>query len=349
LAFAALVHHYDPAGCGFDYNALAASGDVSKVLEAAFSAAERTMAVPRLLEIEDFTSGSPDERSLVLYTSLLFHAYNNGVDREALEAERKRRAAELEAERERKQRLTEENDKLRHQVEELEKTLKKLIVERDELKEKDKFLEEKVDVMKQVIDQETAERDELLATHAKLKEQIEELERRLEIELATKAQGESEMKGKLEEELDRVNKLQKAFDLLDEEARNLKKRAEDLNTELDEQRRRKSAALAQLEKDAAFSAAQMSYLGIFKKNLEDHLRDLAKWGSFLDYDKKSTLDFEVDVKAPMSEEMENADFATQLDQLRSKMNSETQALSDILKSKKIEAEQEAMQKKRGKK
>ena len=34
---------------------------------------------------------------------------------------------------------------------------------------------------------------------------------------------------------------------------------------------------------------------------------------------------------------------------RSKMNSETQALSDILKSKKIEAEQEAMQKKRGKK
>jgi cortexillin 1/2 len=340
LTFLALVHAFNPNHAPFDFNSFDPS-DAKTNLQTAFDAAEKTMGIPKLLEVEDFIDGQVDERSLVLYTSLFFHAFNNSVDREAIEAEQRRRTAELEVERERKTRLLEENDKLRVRVTELEEQLKGIVVERDEFKEKDKYLEEKVDVMKQLLEQEQSERDQLLARRDRLLQEIAEIEQRLEIERAAKEKGSKDMGAKLDEELARVKKLQQMHAELEEEVENHKNKASDLRSKLDNEKRLRHEAEEQLQKDADFSSSQMSYLGVYKRNVEDHIRDLARWAQYLEYDKKSTLDFDVDVKSHLTEDMEGKKFHEQLGLLREKFAAEASAFEAIERQKRVEQEMNA--------
>ncbi|EGC39302.1 hypothetical protein DICPUDRAFT_52744 [Dictyostelium purpureum] len=81
--FLALAHKYDPTTFKYeDYN----SQDNIARLNAAFDFAEKGLGIPKLLEAESLSKGHVDERSIVLYTSLFFHAFRAKEEREALEA-----------------------------------------------------------------------------------------------------------------------------------------------------------------------------------------------------------------------------------------------------------------------
>ena len=70
--FAALIHSIVPESLDFETISPASP---AKNLETAFDAGLQSLQVPCLLSIEDMVTGQPDERSVVLYTSLLFHAW----------------------------------------------------------------------------------------------------------------------------------------------------------------------------------------------------------------------------------------------------------------------------------
>jgi len=153
LAFCALVDRF--ADGILDYDGL--SGDNSEEnLELAFSKAAERMGVPQLLEIPDVASGKADERSMVLYTSLMYHAF--------------RQQAEIDKVKEGRKSLAEQIDDLTAQKEELEKKL----AERDNdvagLKEKIKNLEEELEKLKK--DSKETMDNEI----AKLRSQLEEEE-----------------------------------------------------------------------------------------------------------------------------------------------------------------------------
>eukprot|EP01132_Coremiostelium_polycephalum_P003267 gene3267-4090_t len=83
LAFLALSHKFESNAFSFqEYEKL----DPLARLNAAFEFAEKGLGVPKLLEAEEVMRGTTDERSLVLYTSLFFHAYRAKEEKARLES-----------------------------------------------------------------------------------------------------------------------------------------------------------------------------------------------------------------------------------------------------------------------
>jgi hypothetical protein len=72
LAFSALINKYNDKL--LDYKGLK-KDNREENLENAFSVAESSMGIPKLLEAADLMGGNPDERSVILYVSLFFHAF----------------------------------------------------------------------------------------------------------------------------------------------------------------------------------------------------------------------------------------------------------------------------------
>ncbi|EGG14630.1 cortexillin II [Cavenderia fasciculata] len=81
--FLALAHKYDTSA--FSYDEYESKDQIAR-LNAAFDFAEKGLGIPKLLEAESLSKGQVDERSIILYTSLFFHAYRAKEEREALEA-----------------------------------------------------------------------------------------------------------------------------------------------------------------------------------------------------------------------------------------------------------------------
>jgi cortexillin 1/2 len=74
LAFLALVHRYNPETSGVAFEKYS-KDTPEQNLSAAFEFAEKELHIPKLLDVHEVMDGRVDERSLVLYTSLFFHAY----------------------------------------------------------------------------------------------------------------------------------------------------------------------------------------------------------------------------------------------------------------------------------
>ena len=68
--FGALVHSIDSSAINLD----SLNDDPTHNLNIVFDAALEKLQIPKLLAVEELTSGNPDERSIVLYATLLFHA-----------------------------------------------------------------------------------------------------------------------------------------------------------------------------------------------------------------------------------------------------------------------------------
>ena len=86
LAFCALIHKHQPHL--LDYESLSAA-NANENLEMAFSIAEKELAIPRLLDVEDMLVEKPDERSVMTYISEYFHRF---AAQEAKEASARRAA-----------------------------------------------------------------------------------------------------------------------------------------------------------------------------------------------------------------------------------------------------------------
>lgn len=64
-------------------------------LEKAFEVAEKTINIPKLLNVNEVMKGTTDERALVLYASLFFHAFSAKAQREAMEEQQREAASKL--------------------------------------------------------------------------------------------------------------------------------------------------------------------------------------------------------------------------------------------------------------
>lgn len=91
-AFLALAHKYNPSQ--FDYETINKESPEVR-LEKAFEIAEKTINIPKLLDINEVMKGTTDERSLILYASLYFHAFSAQAQREALEASQREAETKL--------------------------------------------------------------------------------------------------------------------------------------------------------------------------------------------------------------------------------------------------------------
>ena len=68
------MHRYNPETSGVAFEKYS-KDTPEQNLSAAFEFAEKEMHIPKLLDVHEVMDGRVDERSLVLYTSLFFHAY----------------------------------------------------------------------------------------------------------------------------------------------------------------------------------------------------------------------------------------------------------------------------------
>lgn len=74
MAFLAMVHRFNPETSAVDLSKHAKDTPEHN-LQVAFELAEKELGIPKLLDLKEVMEGRVDERSLVLYTSLFFHAF----------------------------------------------------------------------------------------------------------------------------------------------------------------------------------------------------------------------------------------------------------------------------------
>lgn len=166
-AFIALCDDYIDDKDIFDYDKLVKDDPIEN-LSRAFETIETKLGVPKLLDPSEVSEGNVDERSLVLYMSLLFHAFTSkqqqaGIEEEKNKMELKMRGLEGSVEERNKiaAGLEAENKRLRDEVMNLNARIKSEQDAKHELKEKETYLEEKIEVLKQLMEQETEEKEDL--------------------------------------------------------------------------------------------------------------------------------------------------------------------------------------------
>ncbi|GAM23904.1 hypothetical protein SAMD00019534_070800, partial [Acytostelium subglobosum LB1] len=213
LAYLALAHKYDRSKFNYaDFEKL----DPLARLNAAFEFAEKGLGVPKLLEAEAVLRGTTDERSLVLYTSLFFHAYRAKEDKERLEQNKSDLAGKLAG-----LQNSLANEKLsREQLIKQKNELKDMLASLEaEAAKREKFLrelEDKLDDLLRNLDFERQSRFDLEARLSKTEKEKALLElklaealadrKRMEAELEAnrkRAAAEAQALGQLRQQLDR--------------------------------------------------------------------------------------------------------------------------------------------------
>lgn len=179
-------------------------------LNAAFEVAEKHLGIPKLLDADEVTEGNVDERSLVLYVSLYFHAFVAQQQQKALAREKESLAEQmrglegtLEERANKAAALQEENNELKKELEALRAQLKSETEAKNELQEKDTYLEQKVEVLKQLLEQENEEKVALETAKRTMQFQLEE-------QVAALTSQVQQLTAKLEKDTDEFTKREKA-------------------------------------------------------------------------------------------------------------------------------------------
>jgi hypothetical protein len=94
-AFAALLNIYDDSF--LDWKGVGSDG--LENLTRAFKGFEEHLAIPQLIDPREVANGTADERSLTLYTSLIYHAHATAAERLRLKREAAQKEVDLEAQR----------------------------------------------------------------------------------------------------------------------------------------------------------------------------------------------------------------------------------------------------------
>jgi cortexillin 1/2 len=156
-AFLAMVHAFDNKL--FKYDEQLEEHSTSENIESAFNMAEKALGIPQLLTMQDLMDGTIDERSVVLYVSLYFHAFVSAEEKNKIEKEKRavtEKMTDLESELDLLTKKVaskeEELTQLRGKYEEQEKAYRKLEKEKEllasevnDLKDQYKRLKEAVD------------------------------------------------------------------------------------------------------------------------------------------------------------------------------------------------------------
>lgn len=304
LAFLALCDKYVENSEILNYSNYDKSNS-EKNLTDAFDIAEQHLGVPKLVDPVEVSEGDVDERSLILYVSLFFHAFVAKEQQSALEEDKARMEAKmlglqgsLESRAQMAEKLDKENVDLKQQIEELKEQLQEEQRNYSQLKEKDSYLEEKVTVLNQLLEQEKEEKEQLQKKTQDMSQEIENLKK----QLASLQEG----------ELAELNAQ------LTKERAERKKEQEEWNSR---------------------SQAELKGLGVLKKNLEEHVEDLHRWQTYLDIDINAEVDFTGELRPQIMADITDSNFDDQLSYLAKKLGDENETLLTLLKIKESEQKQ----------
>jgi cortexillin 1/2 len=199
MAFLALVHRFNPDKTGVDFNSHNSSNPEHN-LQVAFELAEQELGIPKLLDVKEVMTGHVDERSLVLYTSLFFHAYKAAAVAQGLEKERLSTEETLANEKKL-------NDDLRRENERLKVELRDLKIKFDELQKGNEEITLKFNKLSHETQEETLKmrkiveekQDENLQLKKGIQEQ-QDLAHKLNVELKDKTEKNLELRQMMEDE-----------------------------------------------------------------------------------------------------------------------------------------------------
>lgn len=362
LAFSALINKYDEKL--LNYRKLSRDNKEEN-LENAFSIAESNMGIPKLLEAADLMSGAPDERSVVLYVSLFFHAFvaneeNMKSRREQEEITKKMTELEslIEELNDEKEELVRNKKTLEERVSELERQAQQRERDLAEANEKAKLLESELEFMRQralrdaeaialleeknrilseLLEHENLEKGEIEEARARLLAELEELRTRGR-QLAGDKENLDEMKKRLITENDKKEGV----------LRDLEARKNALMNEIDqlralvnremEKRRQAARQALQLKKELddlkkkliAQGRARIG-LDVLRRNLEEHLEDMYRWRELHDLaqeDKDRVFDLN-----KVMDDLKDKSFDQQIEYLDDQLQAENKSLLRIIRLK----------------
>lgn len=314
--------------------------------------------------------GKVDERSLVLYTSLFFHAYTAAKVQGDLTKAWESTEEVLKAEKKRNLDLTQLNEELQAQVEQLTFQLKEkeskieesqsvqlefktrvtdLTFNLNQYTTKIQELESKIEQLNRVISEKEEKNLELENAKKQLQERYEELSLRL----SSHSQGAEEFKSnaeklKLESE-QHIQELKKKHVAFEEEIESLRNDIDNFKIQLDNERKDKEDQQRILNERTEQDGVHRKGLGVLRRNLDQHIEDLHTWQKYLDSKDKTFLDFEKEIRSGLTGELDAAaDFVEELNLLSGKLDSENEAMLKILKNKLAEAKEAEIAKVTGK-
>lgn len=359
MAFLALVHRFNPEKTKVQFGNHSKDGGEHN-LSVAFELAEQELGIPKLLDAREVFEGKVDERSLVLYTSLFFHAFKAAAVAQDLEKQKLSTEEALAEERRRNLELRQQYDMLKTEFESLlaqkeestltftqklqekiEETLKlqRLVQEKSEstLTLQNKTLE-----LQHILEEERSETglrlDDYQKKNLELSEQLnDEQTRRLELESKVTDLS-SSLNENQETNLHVITALRQKQALYEEEIENLKNDVENFKVQLDNERRENNTHQQVLQERTEQDTFHRKGLQVLHKNLDEHIADLHTWQKYLDSKDRNFLDFDRDVRPSLNNELGSRnDFIEELNLLSDKLEHENEAMLQILKVKMIEA------------
>lgn len=204
MAFLALVHRFNPEKTKVDYKSHAKDTPEHN-LSVAFELAEQELGIPKLLDVKEVFDGRVDERSLVLYTSLFFHAFKAAAVAQGLEKERLSTEETLLREKKSNDQLRNENQQLlselqtlRLQLDSMSKNHQEITINFKKLQTDSK--EESIHLKRAVEEKQ----DENLHLKKGIQEQ-QDLAHQLNIQLRDKTEKNQELKQIMEDERTDLN------------------------------------------------------------------------------------------------------------------------------------------------
>jgi len=370
LAFSALIHKFDPSL--LDYSAVDKSGaHKGENLTKAFHIAESQLAIPSLLDVQDLVDGNPDERSVILYASLFFHAYLSTLDKREKEIQKQEITDKLTQLQSRLDALTAENEEIKRRgksqadriveleqivqqkddlIKQLQDRIKALEDEIEFLRQKAlrdaeamALLEDKVNILTELLDHEHEEKSTIDASRNRMQKQLEELKRQQDALDARNKNLDASQKQLTTEADDRARALQE----LEDRKKALMSEIEGLRNQVKkeiEKRRAKAKELLALQRENELLRQReinqrkaRHGLDVLKRNLEEHLEDLYRWKELHQQDLEEKPQFNLE---KVLEDISKKPFEDQLEYLDSKLQEENKSLLRIirLKDSKLELE-----------
>jgi len=359
MAFLALVHRFNPEKTKVQFgNHSRDNGEHN--LSVAFELAEQELGIPKLLDTREVFEGKVDERSLVLYTSLFFHAFKAAAVAQDLEKQKLSTEEALAEERRRNLELRQQYDMLKTEFESLlaqkeESTLtfsQKLQEKIEETLKLQRLVQEKTEStltlqnktveLQHILEEERSETslrlDDYQKKNLELSEQLnDEQTRRLELESKVTDLS-SSLNENQETNLHVITALRQKQALYEEEIENLKNDVENFKVQLDNERRENNTHQQVLQERTEQDTFHRKGLQVLHKNLDEHIADLHTWQKYLDSKDRNFLDFDRDVRPSLNNELGSRnDFIEELNLLSDKLEHENEAMLQILKVKMIEA------------
>nr|Q9Y0T3.1 RecName: Full=Cortexillin-2; AltName: Full=Cortexillin II [Heterostelium album PN500]AAD40021.1 cortexillin II [Heterostelium pallidum] len=196
-AYLALAHKFDPSV--FKYDEFSGKDQIER-LNAAFDFAEKGLGIPKLLDAESLSKGNVDERSIILYTSLFFHAYRAKEEREALEASQNSLANKLASLEQSLEGEKTSQDELARQKKELEESLRLIRQQNEQRNQRIADIQSKIDDALRGIDDEKMAKLDLESRLSK----TEKDKAILELKLAETLDENERLRNKIEEDKKRA-------------------------------------------------------------------------------------------------------------------------------------------------